>query len=73
MSEDKGATVSESIRSLITNELMWAIRSGPSGQKSEWANHYFFLSESLIFLFPLQKTSDLLNKINFFVRIYSFF
>ena len=35
VAQDKWATVSESLRSLMTNEGMWAIRSGCSGQMSE--------------------------------------
>ena len=35
VAQDKWATVSESLRSLMTNEQMWAFPSGRSGQMSE--------------------------------------
>ena len=37
--QDKWATVSESLRSLKTNEQPWAIHSGRSEEMSEWAIH----------------------------------
>ena len=54
VAQDKWATVSESLRSLMTNERMWAIHSGCSEQMSEWANRWGFLSKSLIFSFAHQ-------------------
>ena len=38
VTQDKWATVRESLRSLMTNERMWAFRSGHSGEMREWAN-----------------------------------
>ena len=52
VAQDKWATVSESLRSLMTNEGMWAIRSGCSGQMSELLG---FLSKSLMFSFAHKK------------------
>ena len=37
IAQDKWATVSESLRSLKTNEQPWAICSGRSEEMSEWA------------------------------------
>ena len=55
VAQDKWVTVSKLLRLLMTNEGMWAICSGRSGQMSEWANPWVFLSKSLIFLFCSQK------------------
>ena len=52
VSLDKWATVSKSLRSLMTNKQMWAIRSGCSGQMSKLLG---FLSKSLIFSFAYKK------------------
>ena len=58
ISQDKWATVSESLRSLILKERPWANHSGCSWQMKEslvfWAN--------CSFTHFLQKTSDLLRK-----------
>ena len=72
VAQDIWATVSESLWSLMTNERMWAIRSGHSGQMSEWANLLFFLRKLLIFSFAHQKWA-IRSKIVFYVRFYSFF
>ena len=60
--------------SLMTNEWMWAIRSGHSGQMSELIG---FLSKSITFIFRSQKISDWLKKkiflIIFFVRFLQYF
>ena len=63
----KWATVSDSLRSLMTNEWLWANRSGRS---TKWANCSFFLSELLIRSFAHKKlrfTQKNLTKIVFFV------
>ena len=60
VAQDIWATVSESLWSLMTNERMWAIRSGHSGQMSELIG---FLSKSITFIFRSQKISDWLKKI----------
>ena len=52
VAQDKWATVSESLRSLMTNEGVWAIRSGCSGPMSE---SLVFLSKSLMFSFAHKK------------------
>ena len=54
--------------SLMTNEWMWAIRSGHSGQMSELIG---FLSKSITFIFRSQKISDWLKK--FFKKIVFFY
>ena len=53
----------------MTNEPMWAICSGRSGQMSKWAKSSVFLSKSLIFYFALKKwaiRSKKFEKIVFF-------
>ena len=82
----KNEQMSESLRSLTKNEQLWVIRSGHSPKMSDWeriaqvahdkratwANHSFFLSESL---FPSQKTSDSLKNIwinHIFVSFFKF-
>ena len=47
IAQDEWATVSKLLRSLLTNEWMWAIRSGRSALKSKLANRSIFLSELL--------------------------
>ena len=42
VAQDKWATVSKSLSSLMTNEWMWAICSGCSWQMSGWANRSVF-------------------------------
>ena len=80
VAQDKWATLSESLRSFMTNEQMWAIRSGCSGQMSEWANGIVFLSKSLIFSFAhkkwaicstkFEKTYFLGNLLHFFYKFF---
>ena len=43
----KRATMSDSLRSLMTKEQPWAIRSGCSWQKSNGSNSLFFMSKLL--------------------------
>ena len=56
IAQDKWATVSESLRSLKTNERPWAIRSGRSEEMSD-------VSKSLISLTKNERMSDSLKKI----------
>ena len=80
--QDKWATVNKSLRSLITNEQMWAICSGSSGQMSEsltfWANHSLAHFFEQIPHFSLLRTKNdwfakkNLKKFIFFLRFYSF-
>ena len=56
--------------SLMTNEWMWAIRSGHSGQMSELIG---FLSKSITFIFRSQKISDWLKKKKFYRIFCTFF
>ena len=80
IAQEKWGTVRKLLRLLMTNEQLWANRSGCSWLKSDcsgcswlkskWANHSFFLANcSIALLFT--KTSNLLkiilNKIIFFV------
>ena len=62
VTQDKWATVSESLRSLMTNEGMWAIRSGCSGQMSKWANRSVFWANRSCSLL-LKKMNNSLKKI----------
>ena len=55
VAQRKWATVSESLRSLKTNERPWAIRSGCSEEMSD-------VSESLISLTKNEQMSDSLKK-----------
>ena len=59
IAQDKWGTVSKSLRTLMTKERPWAIRSGCSWSKSKWANRSFIWSKSLI---RSQETSDWLKK-----------
>ena len=65
VAQDKWATVSESFRSLMTNEQMWVIRSVRSGQMSEWANCSVFWANPSFSL--------LLTKNEQFVQFFFFF
>ena len=56
----KRATMSDSLRLLMTKKQLWAIRSGCSWQKSNESNLLFFTSKSF---FLSQKTSELLEKL----------
>ena len=60
------------LKSLRTNERMWAIFSGTSGQMSEWANRSFFLSKSVIFLFAHKKWAIRSKKFEKIVFLYVF-
>ena len=52
---NKRAIVSDSLRSLMTKEWPWAIRSGHSWQKSNRSDSLFFMRESLFRSFSHQK------------------
>ena len=52
----KRATMSDSLRSLMTKEQPWAIRSGRSWQKSDGSDSLFFMSK---LLFCSKKMSEL--------------
>ena len=50
ITQDKWATVSKALRSLMTSDRPWAIHSGRSWQMSEWANSQPCLYENINFL-----------------------
>ena len=75
IAQDRWANVTNSLRSLRTNEQLWGNRSGHSWKMSKceqfaqvaqekWANEQItrFFEQSLNFLFCSQKISDLLKK-----------
>ena len=62
VAQDKWATGSTSLRLLMTNEQIWAIHSGRSGQMSKWANSSVFLCKSLIFSFAHKNDQLALKK-----------
>ena len=72
IAQDKWANVRDSLRSLRTNEWMWAIRSGRLGQMGKWANRSVFLSKSLIFSFAHKKWAIHSRK-SYFCSFSSFF
>ena len=63
--QEKWAIASDLLRLLMTNEWMWVIHSGRSGQMGKWANRlgFYFLEQIAHFLFRSQKMSDSLKKI----------
>ena len=69
LAQDKWATVSKLLRSLMANERIWAICSGHSGQMSEWTNHSFFLA-NLSFSLSVTKNEQLI--FYFFCKVVHF-
>ena len=69
VAQDKWATVRNTLRLLMTNEQMWAICSGRSGQISEWANRSF----SLLLTKKWAISSKKFRKNRIFVRFLLFF
>ena len=54
----KQATESDSLRSLMTKEQPWAIRSGRSWQKSDWSNLLCFMGVLLLCSFAHKKWAN---------------